>query len=248
MEDEVRDRFISLWRKYFGEAELPIAVYYSDEQAPDAVSLEGVGTCVIEMLPLVIEGGTLCLSGKSRMCGGARRYMGFSDEIPRSDFEYFLSHGIPGKVEGERFKKSPELVREFTKSSAPFKAPKPFIVFKRWDKLTDKDVPEVVVFFALHDVLAGLFMLANYDEAEPNAVICPFGSGCSSIVHDPFVELRSERPRCIMGMFDISARPYIGKDRLSFSVPFPKFRRMMDNMDESFLVTNSWKALRERME
>jgi len=28
-------------------------------------------------------------------------------------FEYFLSCGIPGKLEGERYKKSPELVKEF---------------------------------------------------------------------------------------------------------------------------------------
>lgn len=30
----------------------------------------------------------------------------------RPDFEYFLSCGIPGKMEGEPDKKSPELVKE----------------------------------------------------------------------------------------------------------------------------------------
>jgi hypothetical protein len=47
-------------------------------------------------------------------------------------------------------------------------------------------------------------------------------------------------------MFDISARPYVGKNTLSFAIPFPKFQRMVVNMGESFLTTSSWKALRRR--
>jgi len=248
MDEERRDRFISEWRKYFGEAEMPIAVYFSDKRAPKAAPSEGAGRCIINMLPLVREGKPLCLSAEDRICGGAKRYLGFADEVGMPHFEYFLSYGIPGKVEGERYKKSPELVRESAKFSPSFKAPKPFIVFKRWDKLASSDTPEVVVFLADQDTIAGLFTLANFDEAEPNAVICPFGSGCSSIVYHPFVELRSSRPRCILGMFDISARPCIGENTLSFAIPFPKFQKMVDNMGESFLTTDSWKALRRRRE
>jgi len=235
-----------LWRKYFGDAELPIAVFYSDEGSEGTAAVAGSGPCVINKLPQVRSGGTLSFSAKSRMCGGGRRYLGFSEELGMKDFEYFLSYGIPGKLEGERYKKSPELVREGAKFSPPIKAPKPFIVFKRWDKLSKSDRPEIVVFLASLDVIAGLFTLANYDEAEPNAVVCPFGSGCSSIVYHPYAELRSKRPRCVLGMFDISARPYVGENSLSFAVPFPKFQRMVDNMEESFLTTGSWKELRRR--
>lgn len=32
------------------------------------------------------------------------------------NFEYFLSCGIPGKLEGERYKKTPELVRSWRRS------------------------------------------------------------------------------------------------------------------------------------
>ena len=37
-------------------------------------------------------------------------------------FDYFLSCGIPGTVEGERYKKSPELVRAFVDGSPRFTA------------------------------------------------------------------------------------------------------------------------------
>ena len=248
MKRRKRDRFISQWRKYFGAAELPFAVFYSDECPPKAMTSPESDRCILSALPAVRDGRTLCLSAMSRMCGGAMRYLGFADDFSTRDLAHFLSYGIPGKMKGERYKKTPALVREIQKSMPPMKAPRRFIVFKRWDKLASSDTPEVVVFLADQDTIAGLFTLANFDEAEPNAVICPFGSGCSSIVYHPFVELRSSRPRCILGMFDISARPCIGENTLSFAIPFPKFQKMVDNMGESFLTTDSWKALRRRRE
>jgi uncharacterized protein (DUF169 family) len=247
MDEDKRDRFVTQWRKYFGDAELPIVMFYAYESVPTAVSRLRSGPCVVEMLSVVRKGKTLCLSAKDRMCGGAKRYLGFTGKAATPDFEYFLSYGIPGKLEGERYKKSPELVREAQKHLQPFKAPKPFIVFKRWDKLSAEDEPEVVIFLGGHDVISGLFTLANFDEAGPDAVICPFGSGCSSIVYHPYMELRSNRPRCVLGMFDISARPYVEANELSFAIPFPKFERMVENMDESFLTTDSWKSLSRRM-
>jgi uncharacterized protein (DUF169 family) len=246
MDKKMRDRFVSQWRKYFGAAELPFAFFYSDECPPKAVTSPESDRCILSALSLVREGRTLCLSAESRMCGGAKRYLGFAEDSGLRDLAYFLSYGIPGKVKGERYKKSPELVRESEKYSPPVKAPKPFIVFKRWDKLSASDEPEVVVFIDGLDVIAGLFTLANYDQAEPNGVICPFASGCSSIVYHPYRELRSRRPRCILGMFDISARPFVGENVLSFAIPYPKFERMVKNMGESFLTTGSWKELKRR--
>ncbi len=82
------------------------------------------------------------------------------------NFEYFLSCGIPRKLEGERYEKSPEIVRELIKNSPHFNAPARFIIFKRWDMLVGSDEPELVIFFAKPDVLSGLFTLAkNMEES-----------------------------------------------------------------------------------
>ena len=48
-------------------------------------------------------------------------------------------------------------------------------------------------------------------------------------------------------MFDVSARPFVPGSKLSFAVPMKKFAAMIDNMEESFLITKSWKALRGRI-
>ncbi len=110
------------------------------------------------------------------------------------NFEYFLSCGIPGKLEGERYKKTPELVRSWVAQTPKLQAPGAFLVFKRWDNLEAADEPEVVIFFAQLEVLSGLFTLANFDVADPNGVFAPFGSGCASIIAYPYLERSSAFP------------------------------------------------------
>jgi len=48
-------------------------------------------------------------------------------------------------------------------------------------------------------------------------------------------------------MFDISARPYVDPDELTFATPMNKFERMVGNMEESFLITESWKKVQNRI-
>ncbi len=154
---------------------------------------------------------------------------------------------VPGKLEGERYKKSPEIVKELMKIVPKFKAPARQIVFKRFDKLEEADKPDAAVFFATPDVLSGLFTLANFDEIDPNGVFCPFSAGCGSIVQYPYHENRADRPRAVIGMFDVSARPYVPKEALTFAVPMNKFIRMANNMEESFLITKSWEKVKKRI-
>jgi hypothetical protein len=247
MDMEIKDRFIRLWEKHFDGAELPITFYYSNspEQA-ELVKPESLARCVIGALVAVWKGQSLSFNADSIGCFGGRKYLGFAENT-RPDFEYFLSCGIPGKMEGERYKKSPELVKEILKVWPNFKAPAPYIIFKKWDNLKVADEPEVVIFFSTPDVLSGLFTLVNFDESKPDVVITPMGSGCSSIVSYPYMERDALHPRAVLGMFDPSARPYIPRNVLSFSVPMKRFVAMVENMDESFLITDSWQKIQKRI-
>jgi len=257
------ERFTALWQKYFNHAEFPITFYYTGEvghaelakpNAPFrcavgalAVVREGTSlSCIIGALTRVREGTSLSFNANSIGCFGGKRYLGFRKNI-MPGFNHFLSCGVIGVYEGERYKKSPELVEEMFSHAPAFEAPGRFIVFKRWDKLEESDNPEVVIFFARPDVMSGLFTLANFDEAEPNGVFAPFASGCGSIVYYPYLESLSQHPRGVIGMFDVSARPFVPEDMLTFSVPMNKFSRMIDNMEESFLITNSWKKIQKRI-
>jgi hypothetical protein len=247
MQAEWRDRFVALWQQYLPNNELPLVFYYTDKgPAPGAGLAHGSGPCVITNLARVRKGETLCLDTETIGCPGGRRYLGFAQEL-RPGFEHFLSCGIPGKLEGERYKKTPELVKELLKIQPPMEAPARRIVFKRWDALGEADRPLAVIFLARPDTLAGLFTLANFDAADPFAVITPFCAGCASIVQYPYQEGRSAKPRAVLGMFDVSARPFVPAETLSFTVPWPLFVRMVGNIPESFLITGSWAKVRTRM-
>jgi len=194
----------------------------------------------------VTKGRSLCFDGDSIGCFGGKKYLGYAKGL-MPDFEYFLSCGIPGKIEGERYKKSPELVKKYMENIPSFTAPSKYIVFKRWDMLNESDNPEVVIFLANPDVLSGLFTLANYDSEDFDRVKTPFGAGCATIVLYTFLERQSDNPKAIVGVFDVSARPYVPANTLSFSVPMNRFIVMMEHMEESFLTTGSWTKVLKRI-
>lgn len=239
METNFKNKFLTLYQKYFNDSPLPIVFYYTREEGDTEITQPRSFRCLIEAISDVRKGKSIRLNGESITCEGGKRYLGFSQAL-RPNFEQFLS-GV------ERYKKSPELVRQMINHSEGFRAPEGYIVFKRWDMLGESDQPEVVIFFATADVLSGLFTLANFDEAESDGVITPMGSGCSSIIFNPYMEGQSKHPRCILGMFDVSARPFVSKDTLTFAAPIGKFTAMVDNVESSFLTTKSWKKIQERI-
>jgi hypothetical protein len=74
------------------------------------------------------------------------------------------------------------------------------------------------------------------------------GSGCASILANVLREAERPKPRAVLGMFDVSARPYVPAHTLTFTVPLPRFLEMVANMDESFLITHSWQVVAQRLQ
>jgi len=246
MNIEFRDKFIELWTRYFGRTELPVAFYFSegDGGAKQAVLSKG-WNCLICELAKVRKGKSLVFNAESVVCGGAKRYIGYSLEV-NPTFRYFLSCGIEGKVRGERYKVSPKVVDETQKILIRLPSEGKNLIFKRWDKLNEQDEPDVVIFFAQPEVLSGLFTLANFDQVNPLGVVAPFSAGCGSIIHYPYLEKDKANPRCVLGMLDPSARPCVPANTLSFAIPMRKFTRMISYMEESFLITPTWDKVKQR--
>jgi Uncharacterised ArCR, COG2043 len=247
MDMKLKDNFLRMWKRYFKTAELPIVFYYAedDKQATAAKAAKG-HRCIIGDLGRVRHGTSMKFDAETIGCGGGLRYLGFAESI-RPEFEYFLSYGIPGKLEGERYKKTPEIVLKLMKTLPVMKAPSRFIVFKRWDKLQATDEPVVAIFLASPDTLSGLFTLANYDREDLNGVFTPFGAGCSTIVQYPYMEKNAVQPRAVIGMLDVSARPCVHANAVSFAVPMVRLQQMIANVEESFLITSSWRKVSRRI-
>ena len=243
MNTELKDQFIRSWNTHFPGAELPVAVWYSeDNQEIPQLSAVGQDHCLISQLRKARQGEVLCIGKGSVSCRGGNRYCGFSQKL-RPGFEFFLSYGTE-TMAGERYKKNPELVNTWLENFPPFEAPAKYLLIKRWDLLSEGDDPDTVIFFATPDVLSGLFTLVNYDEAGLHGVVAPMGAGCASVIQFPYFENLKENPSAVIGMFDISARPYVGSNELSFAIPMKRFARLILNMEESFLLTESWENLK----
>ena len=239
------------WKRFgeiLGLRESPLGVYYTNDKPEGVTPTEGISGCMIALLQNARKKGKTVYFDKSHFgCPGGAYYMGFF-ESPRPNIEYFLSCGIPGELEGERYIKTPERAREYFSKMIPRRAPAAYCVFKPIELLKDGPEPEVIAFFSPPDILSGLFTLTNYALERTDAVYAPFGSGCGTILTYPVKEAGKEQPRATLGMFDVSARPMVEKDFLTFSMPYVIFLKLLENVSGSFLETESWKKVLHRIE
>ncbi len=247
MDITLRDQFTGLWQKYFPGEDLPITFEYRNASASAThVPPPDGWRCFICQLGKVRNGTPLVFSAGSITCRGGLMYTGFSGERP-PNFRFFLSTGKEGVVEGERYKRSPDLVDQWEQLIPPFSAEGKDLLFTRWDQLTGNDNPDAVVFFGRPEVMSGLFTLANFDRADPFGVICPMGAGCSSIVYYPWHEQQADDPKAVLGMFDPSARPCVPLDVMTMTFPMKKFGKIIGSMEESFLITKTWDTVKKKM-
>lgn len=252
MQQSTRDRFIDLWREYFNGSDLPVVFWYANSAPCDPVEPKH---CVIPAIQRARLGETVVLSKETMHCFGAQAYVGFDPEAhapskegePFSFVEQFLSTGVEGVVPGEHSKRSPEVCRDLYRRTRSYEAPGRFLIFKRWDMLETMDEPSVAIFFTTPDGLCGLYNLASYDSGDPNKVIVPWGSGCSSIIADPYLQCGSSDPKAVIGMLDVMARRYGKPNELSFALPVERLLELAEYMDESFLSTEAWSVLEKRM-
>ena len=240
------------WKRFeetLGLRESPLGIYYTNDKPEGVTPKEGISGCMIGLLQNARKKGKTVYFDKNHFgCPGGGYYMGFLEKA-RPDIEYFLSCGIPGELEGERYIKTPELARKYFGLMKPRPAPANYCVFKPIESFQQGNVkPEVVAFFAPPDILSGLFTLTNYALETTDAVYTPFGSGCSTILTYPLKEGEKEAPRAVIGMFDVSARPMVEKDTLTIAMSYSVFSKLLENVSDSFLQTESWKKVLHRIE
>jgi uncharacterized protein (DUF169 family) len=255
----------------------PVAVIWTDERPEGAAEFrEGKWGCVMWMLAKAAKGGTAVFSEKTYGCwvggvglGFGNQYLKFPGGI--EGFCYFLSVGnktwetgrniaeqmkafatedfIEDFLEGEGYRKSPELVKNFLEELPMYEIPNRYVVFKPLkDVDPQKETPVVVVFLARPDELSALVILAIYARKGMENVIIPYAAGCQTIGIFPYREAMSENPRAVVGLTDISARLYskkqLGDNFFTFTVPWNMFLEMEENVKGSFLERRTWKELK----
>ena len=230
--------FIHNYREAFGsKAPLPLLFGYSNKPI-DAT--EKIGGCFFKGLQAARDGQPVSLSVDVIGCGGGKLYTGYTDmpeRVPR-----FVSLK-------EKYKKTPEMVVDYVQRLGMKRTEKPYLNFIRIDKAESFEGTEGVLFYATPDMLSGLCGWAFFDNNAPDAVVSQFGSGCSTVVSMTVVENEKKGSRCFIGLFDPSVRPWVGKNELSFTIPYSRFVTMMETMKDCFLFdSHAWEKVKARME
>ncbi|WP_029896314.1 DUF169 domain-containing protein [Desulfohalovibrio reitneri] len=255
----------------------PVAVRLMDEKPEDAKGFKpGKWGCVMFLLAGAARGNVGAFDRETYGCPGGGVGLAFGNryvDFPGGEagFCRYLSTGYAaweeGKpilegvlphlkneqadnfVHGERYKRDPELVRDFINSLPIQDVAAEYVVFQPLSQMGEDETAEVVVFLADMDQFAALNFLANYARPGLDAVRLPFAAGCQASVLLPLEEAKSENPRAVAGMTDISARVHLKRqlkrDVLSFAMPWSLFKEMEANVPGSFLERPNWSQLRE---
>ncbi|MCL4501794.1 MAG: DUF169 domain-containing protein [Deltaproteobacteria bacterium] len=251
-----------------GLSEDPLGMYYTPTEPQEALSpqqavlptaeMEAAGevdweatfanfACVIGVLWRARKLGKSAYFDQARFgCLGGAFYLGFNKpQLER--IVHYVSTGQPGVFEGESYLDSPETVRRFFELLDPRPAPEQFCVFRQLAKFTAEEKPELVIFFARAESIAGLNQLATFVTNDFEAVQSPFGAGCSNIVAWPLEYLRRSQLKAVLGGWDPSDRKFLKPDEITFTVPYEMFERMVRRWRDSFLTKEAWKTVRTKI-
>jgi len=255
----------------------PVALIWSDDKPKNALQFKkGRWGCVMSLFANAVKGRTVVFDRETYGCWGGGVGLGFGNQYLKvpggiEGFYHFLSTGNEkwgnNKVTeaictmvgnhfmdelryGERYLKSPDVVKAFVDDLPMTDIPAKYVIFKSLkDVNAGQEEPVIIIFLANPDQLSALVVLANYGRKNFESVRIPFAAGCQTIGIIPYREIQSENPRAVVGLTDISARKNVrrqlGKDLFTFAVPLKMFHEMEENVEGSFLERETWKALTE---
>jgi uncharacterized protein (DUF169 family) len=192
--------------------------------------------------------GTAYISAEEYGCPGGVFYC--SMVRPNIRFiEHYVTTGFEGTpIHGERYLPSPEAMRKFLDKVNPREAPAKYCLFKPLSLFTDSEVPEFVIFFARPEVLSGLFTHTVFTTGDVDSVASPFGAGCTNILTWPIYYQSQGMEKAVLGGFDPSARKYMKTDELTFTVPWPLYKKMLETLPESmFNVDGAWSTVSKKI-
>ena len=227
----------------------PVAIYRS-ETIPEGASISGSHCGIPPLLVKCARLGQLCATDNEHStCHGSKSGFGFGGIANRQNSAWSASvvpecmrEKMKHKGAGQSYFKTPEIALLQMEPIKDYGDGSDAIVFQDLDEAEKEGKPiEVVVFLVDPARITALMQLAAFSKETPGpAVIMPYGHACQQIYAIPRAEGESDDPHAVVGMTDMYARRYIGKDQMSFAVPYSLYKRMVSDIDSSFLMKDKF--------
>lgn len=236
--------------EYLGNIEAPLGIAYTDH-APEGGLTPAVDghACIINYARMArSKQKAVYFSAETQGCRGGWLYMGFLLPMPDGIAEY-VTTGWPG-FQGERYLPAPDILRNIVADMDIQPAPARFCVMQPFSAFTGEQKPDLVTFFCRGEALVGLCQLAHFALSSPethDAVVMPFGAGCSNILAWPMHYQQCSIAKAVVGGIDPSCRPFMGIDELSFTVSYAVMETMLNAVPDSFLPAKTWSGVQKRI-
>lgn len=230
-----------------GDMEIPLGAYYTDTRPAEGLSpAQGKHECIINfMRKSRTQNIPVFFAADTNACMGGWTYLGFSNEN-NDRIANFVSTGLPDRG-GEHYMPEPASIYRLFEEMEFQKAPAGYCVVKPLSLFQKEEQPEFITFFARAERLTGLCHLAYFALNDHNAVAMPFGAGCSGTFTWTKNYQRKGLRRAVIGCTDISCRPFMKTDELSFNITPDILADMINAAPQSFLTGHSWQAVLKRI-
>lgn len=234
--------------KLLGNIPEPLGIAYAASPPADALTPAGKRhDCIINYTRMArTQKKAVYFTADVQGCRGGWVYLGFLLPPPEG-IAQFVTTGGPG-FEGERYMPAPASIHRFFAALDLQPAPAPYCIIQPLSLFTEALRPEFVVFHCRGEALTGLCQLAYFALDAHDAVVMPFGAGCSNILAWPQFYCRQGMAKAVVGGVDPSCRPFMKVDELTFTVSFETFQTMLKAAPHSFLHTKTWVGVRKRIE
>jgi hypothetical protein len=228
----------------------PVAIY-REKTIPEDAFVPQNGHCTIPSLFVRCTrlGGKCSADSAHSPCHGSKSGFGFGGISNRQRSSWSLSV-VPEEVRatmahkssGMSYFKTPDIALIQIGPIKDYGDGSDAIVFQDLDDAIAENRPiEVVAFLVDPTRLTVLQQLAGFSKTTPGpAVIMPFGHACQQVYAIPRGEGESDDPHAVVGMTDMYARRFVGKDELSFAVPYCLYKRMEKDIGDSFMMKEKY--------
>lgn len=225
----------------------PVGIYLEDKMPEGAVSFKNKGNgCIAPLIFKAASGNTIAIDINSTGFPCSAFYLGYQEWI-FPGIESFLSSGpFPGR-ECERLIDSPETAKGYVKSFIPEEINQKVLIFRPIKDDTGLK-PEAVILFVNPDQLSALTYLAHFDKpGAQERVVTQLASACASMVTMPLKFAREDKLSAFWGLHDISCRTSFPSNIFSFSLPVKFFELIGGFIPESFIMTERWEKVLNRI-
>lgn len=168
------------------------------------------------------------------------KYRAFAEKMPPSVKEKL--------IEGERFHCTKKKAYKWISEDLPrFDFPEEYRILKPLNELQDGEIPESVIFTVNPIQLTALITLTGSIREGVNETITPQGGACQMIGNFVFNEAKSDNPKAVLGMLDLSARHTVQNvlpdEVLTYAVPWKLFLALEKEAEDGIFKSPLWKNL-----